>query len=136
MNLKAAFYIIVTITMLSAHCLLATDHPAEAAAIRLNEAKDQYSNAEKEFLRYVDLITDKAKRDDTLRAFKERKELWTELSEIDSTLKIAASPLPDTSTNSSLVPYWTEIQYLNLQIDQLKEQASSVRQNWGSKGDN
>ena len=114
----------------SAGCRLAAEHPAEAAEAALTKAKAEFAAAEKRFQASAAHIADGTKRELTLKAFKARKELWMKLSDADADLKIAISLPPDTSTSTSLIPYWTEVHYLKLHTAQLKTDADWIDKNW------
>lgn len=130
MRLKSISFMATVGVFLAAALLIAGDHPAEVAEVKLAKARADYAISEKRFLACVADVSDVGKREATLKAFQERKASWVKLDDADAMLRISASPLPDSSTNSSLIPYWTEVHYLELQSAQLKEDAEWIEQSW------
>ncbi len=111
--------------------LLRAEHPAEAAERKLEVARTTYEKAEAAILAAIGQIDEPSKRKATLAAFKSRKALWRKLADEEASFTIAASPLPDTSTSSSLVPYWTEARHLEAQAKQLGDETKWINDNWG-----
>lgn len=126
--MKHLFY--TALTLLFVVMLHAAEHPFDEATAKRNKAQAQYDNAEKSFLKAVESITNPEKKKATLKAFEERKLAWKKIAELETELKIAASPAPDTFTSSSLTPYWTEVHYLGVMRSQLDEKAHWIVENW------
>lgn len=110
--------------------LLANEHPADQAREVLEKATVDIERAEKEFLASVQLIEDDEKKKQVLGYFKKRKDAWATAMEADASLKVAASPAPDTNTSVGLIPLCSDARHLTDQAKLLREQAKWIKENW------
>lgn len=115
--------------------LLRAEHPAEAAERKLDAARSTYEKAEAAILVALGKIDEPSKKKAALAAFESRKALWRKLIDEEASFTIAASPLPDTSTSSSLVPYWIEARHLEAQAKQLADETKWINDNWEQKNE-
>mgnify|MGYP001075122360 CR=1 FL=1 len=105
-------------------------HPFDAAQEAHQKALREFQTAETSFLAAVEIIPDKARRKEILRAHTRRKKAWKTVTAADATIAVAGSPLPDSSTSSTLASVWTEVEHLKQLSRQLKKEAGWLTTNW------
>ncbi len=108
----------------------ANEHPADIAGAELAQAEKKFALAKKRLDSAVAAIAHEPKKKEAVEAIKKTEESWEKLIENLTMLRIAASPAPDTSTSSSLIPYYTATEILDLKTKMYSDLADWIELNW------
>jgi len=121
--------LLLILTLSTAHCH-AYDHPAEAAEAKLEQAKKDFSVAKARLDAAVSAISHPPKKKDALASLEKMEKDWAELGTSMSLFRIAASPALETSTSSSLIPFYTETEILSHRTKLYLDLSEWIEVNW------
>ncbi|MGA0899102.1 MAG: hypothetical protein ACO3SO_01715 [Luteolibacter sp.] len=108
----------------------ANEHPAEEAEAKLEAAEKNFTTAKKRLDVAILAISHAPKKKEAADALQKLEKGWDQVIENLVSIRIAASPAPDTSTSSSLIPYYTTAEILDMKTKAYTDLAEWIETNW------